>query len=55
VSGGNGIFSDLYDVSATGMRGFGGYARASKETGNWLWETGLNYRSPGSRSTTWPS
>jgi hypothetical protein len=29
------------------MRGFGGYARAIKETGNWLWETGLNYRSPG--------
>ena len=47
VSGGNGIFSDLYDASATGMRGFGGYARASKETGDWMWETGLNYRSPG--------
>ncbi|HEX8454168.1 MAG TPA: DUF5916 domain-containing protein [Longimicrobium sp.] len=47
VSGGNGIFSDEYDLGVTAMRGFGGYARASKETGNWLWETGLNYRSPG--------
>jgi hypothetical protein len=47
VSGGNGIFSDLYDSGATGLRGFGGYARASKETGNWTWETAVNYRSPG--------
>jgi hypothetical protein len=47
VSGGNGIFSDLYDTQATGMRGFGGYTRASKESGDWRWETAVNYRSPG--------
>jgi hypothetical protein len=47
VSGGNGIFSDEYDPSATSLRGFGGYARMSKESGRWLWEGQVNYRSPG--------
>jgi hypothetical protein len=45
--GSNGLFSDAYDPGATTLRGFGGYARMSKESGPWLWETQVNYRSPG--------
>ena len=45
--GGNGLFSDAYDPSATGLRGYGGYARLAKEGGGWLWETAVNFRSPG--------
>ncbi len=45
--GGNGVFSDAYDTGATGLRGFGGYARLSKDSGPWMWETSVNYRSPG--------
>jgi len=45
--GGNGIFSDAYDPDAIELRGFGGYARMSKESGPWLWETQVNFRSPG--------
>lgn len=45
--GGNGLFSDAYDPSATWLRGFGGYARLSRESGSWLWETAVNFRSPG--------
>jgi hypothetical protein len=45
--GSNALFSDRYDPSATSLRGFGGYLRASKESGLWRWETQLNYRSPG--------
>ncbi|HKP76216.1 MAG TPA: DUF5916 domain-containing protein, partial [Longimicrobiaceae bacterium] len=47
TSGGNGIFSDLYDPSATALRGFGGYLRFAKDAGPWEWETAVNYRSPG--------
>ncbi|HYR08203.1 MAG TPA: DUF5916 domain-containing protein, partial [Longimicrobium sp.] len=46
-SGSNGFFSDAYDTGATWLRGFGGYARLSKDSGPWLWETSVNYRSPG--------
>jgi hypothetical protein len=46
-SGSNGLFSDAYDTGATVLRGFGGYARLSKDSGPWLWETSVNYRSPG--------
>lgn len=46
-SGGNGLFSDLLDSSSTRLRGYGGYARLAKDSGNWLWETQVNYRSPG--------
>jgi hypothetical protein len=46
-NGSNGLFSDAYDTGATGLRGFGGYARLSKDSGPWLWETSVNYRSPG--------
>jgi len=46
-TGGNGIFSNAYDTSAEGLRGFGGYLRASKDQGAWRWEGMVNYRSPG--------
>jgi hypothetical protein len=46
-NGSNGFFSDDYDTGATALRGFGGYARLSKDSGPWLWETSVNYRSPG--------
>jgi hypothetical protein len=45
--GSNGLFSNLYDPSATELRGFGGYMRAAKEAGTIRWETQVNYRSPG--------
>jgi len=45
--GSNAVFSDRYDPSATALRGFGGYLRASRESGLWRWETQVNYRSPG--------
>ncbi|WP_420129485.1 DUF5916 domain-containing protein [Longimicrobium sp.] len=46
-NGRNGLFSNAYDTNATWLRGFGGYARLSKDSGPWLWETSVNYRSPG--------
>ncbi|HKP75943.1 MAG TPA: DUF5916 domain-containing protein, partial [Longimicrobiaceae bacterium] len=46
-AGGNGLFSNAYDPSAEGLRGFGGYLRASKDQGTWRWEGMVNYRSPG--------
>ncbi len=45
--GGNGLFTDAYDSTLTSMRGFAGYARFSKEGGDWLWEVSTNFRSPG--------
>jgi hypothetical protein len=45
--GDNGFFSDRYDSTLTVLRGYGGYLRASKESGNWLFESSLNVRSPG--------
>jgi hypothetical protein len=45
--GSNGTFSDRYDPSLTSLRGYGGYVRASKESGDWLFETSVNMRSPG--------
>jgi hypothetical protein len=45
--GDNGFFSDRYDPTLTELRGYGGYLRASKESGNWLFESSLNVRSPG--------
>jgi hypothetical protein len=47
TSGGNGIFSDALDASATALRGYGGYLRMAKDAGPWEWETAVNYRSPG--------
>jgi hypothetical protein len=46
-AGGNGLLSDAYDPRATTLRGLGAYARFSRETGNLLWETALNLRTPG--------
>ncbi len=45
--GDNGLFSDSYDPEATRLTGYGGYMRAAKEAGTWLWEAMVNYRSPG--------
>jgi hypothetical protein len=47
VSGGNGLFSDALDASATALRGYGGYLRFAKDAGDWEWEAQANYRSPG--------
>jgi hypothetical protein len=46
--GGNGLFSsDAYDTNATSLAGYGGYSRMAKDAGNLLWETAVNFRSPG--------
>ncbi|MGH7483134.1 MAG: DUF5916 domain-containing protein [Longimicrobiales bacterium] len=45
--GDNDLFSDRFDPDATALRGYGAYARLSKESGAWLAETSLNVRSPG--------
>ena len=45
--GSNGLFSDGLDPEATRLTGYGGYARVAKESGTWLWESMVNYRSPG--------
>jgi hypothetical protein len=45
--GDNGLFSDRYDTTLTSLRGYGGYVRASKESGDWLFESSVNVRSPG--------
>jgi hypothetical protein len=47
TSGGNGLFSDVLDASATSLRGYGGYMRMAKDAGDWQWEGAVNYRSPG--------
>ncbi|HZJ02048.1 MAG TPA: DUF5916 domain-containing protein [Gemmatimonadaceae bacterium] len=44
---GNGLFSDAFDENATRLTGYGGYARIAKDGGTWLWESMVNYRSPG--------
>jgi uncharacterized protein DUF5916/cellulose/xylan binding protein with CBM9 domain len=46
-NGSNGFLSDAYDSSLTVLRGLGGYARLSKESGNVLWELSGNVRTPG--------
>jgi hypothetical protein len=38
--------SDRLDSSRTSLRGLGGYARLSRESGNWLWEASANFRTP---------
>jgi hypothetical protein len=43
----DGLFDADYDPTRTSLNGYGFYARLSKETGNWLWETTQNWRSPG--------
>ncbi|MEK7668860.1 MAG: DUF5916 domain-containing protein [Gemmatimonadota bacterium] len=46
-NGRNGLFSDRYDPSLTAMRGYAGYARLSREAGNWLGEVHTIVKSPG--------
>ena len=46
-NGGNGLFSDELDDNASHVTGYGGYARIAKDGGTWLWESMVNYRSPG--------
>ena len=43
----SGFFTDGYDTTATSLRGAGLYARVAKETGDWMWETAINARTPG--------
>lgn len=43
----DGLFSTDYDPTRTSLNGYGAYLRLAKETGNWLWETMHNWRSPG--------
>jgi hypothetical protein len=43
----DGLFSTSYDPTRRHMYGYGFYARLAKETGDWLWETTQNWRSPG--------
>ncbi|MEO8194080.1 MAG: DUF5916 domain-containing protein [Gemmatimonadales bacterium] len=43
----DGLFDTNYDPTRTSLNGYGFYARVSKETGDWLWETTQNWRSPG--------
>ncbi|HUQ19229.1 MAG TPA: DUF5916 domain-containing protein [Gemmatimonadaceae bacterium] len=43
----DGLFSTKYDPLRTSLNGYGFYARVAKETGDWLWETTQNWRSPG--------
>lgn len=42
-----GLFSNGFDTTATAMRGYGGYGRFAKESGEWLFEGLTNFRSPG--------
>jgi len=46
-SGSNGFLSDRYDPEATSLRGLGGYSRLAKEAGTLLFETAVNWRTPG--------
>lgn len=46
-NGSNGLFSDAYDPTLTALRGFGAYARFSRDQGKLLWEVSTNLRSPG--------
>jgi hypothetical protein len=43
----DGLFGTSYDSNATAMRGYGFYTRLAKQSGDWLFETAQNWRSPG--------
>ena len=45
--GKNGFLTDRYDPTLTSMRGMGGYARFSRETGSLQFEVSTNVRTPG--------
>ena len=44
---GNGLFTDGLDPSLTAMRGYVGYGRLARESGDWLWEISGMVKSPG--------
>ena len=41
------LSSDNFDPDATDLAGYGGYARLAKDAGDWIWESSVNFRSPG--------
>jgi hypothetical protein len=43
----DGLFGARYDPDRTSLQGYGFYAHVAKESGDWLWETGHSWRSPG--------
>jgi hypothetical protein len=43
----DGLSSTEFDPTRRNLYGYGFYARMAKETGDWLWETTQNWRSPG--------
>ncbi|MGH7622768.1 MAG: DUF5916 domain-containing protein, partial [Gemmatimonadaceae bacterium] len=43
----DGLFDASRDPAATDLRGYGFYTRLGKNSGNWIWETAQNWRSPG--------
>jgi hypothetical protein len=43
----DGLFNIAYDPTRTSLQGYGFYGRLAKESGDWLWETAQNWRSPG--------
>jgi hypothetical protein len=43
----DGLFGSKYDTSSTSLHGYGFYTRLAKNSGNWIWETAQNWRSPG--------
>jgi len=47
VATSDGLFNTELDPTRRNLYGYGFYARLAKETGNWLWETTQNWRSPG--------
>ena len=45
--GSDGVFGAAYDPTRTSLQGYALYAHLAKESGNWMWELGQNWRSPG--------
>jgi hypothetical protein len=43
----DGLFDIGFEPTRTSLQGYGFYARLAKESGDWLWETSQNWRSPG--------
>jgi hypothetical protein len=43
----DGLFSTAFDPTRRNLYGYGFWSRLAKETGNWLFETSQNWRSPG--------
>ncbi|MFL5466274.1 MAG: DUF5916 domain-containing protein [Gemmatimonadaceae bacterium] len=43
----DGLFSTVFDPNRRDLYGYGFYSRLAKNTGDWLWETTQNWRSPG--------